>query len=248
MIWREILLQLLNYSGDEGDEHKWSIPSAVSTEAHKEITVRQILHHLGTLPSEEALESKVREFFANRSALALSYAQHSADDVDLSLRGLESDDRADLLARFRFSTYIVEGQRIRPLTAEELQSQVSAFLDLRPDGYALHHKTKRLAILEFTRAIDSSDDWEEKKDSEKRNRYAPVLDFFNSLQEREGWTMTQFNFTVGVRGSISNVDRTEPLSFTSTLKALGITSRTNIDRVRKLVANRTLKHMILCSV
>jgi hypothetical protein len=49
-----------------------------------------------------------------------------------------------------------------------------------------------------------SDDWEEKKDAEKRTRYAPVLDFFNSLQEREGWTMTQFNFTVGVRGSISN--------------------------------------------
>ncbi len=48
--------------------------------------------------------------------------------------------------------------------------------------------------------------------------------------------MTQFNFTVGVQGSISNVDRTEPLSFTSTLKALGITRRTNIERVRKLVA------------
>jgi hypothetical protein len=33
----------------------------------------------------------------------------------------------------------------------------------------------RLAILEFTRAIDSSEDWEEKKDAEKRSRYAPVL-------------------------------------------------------------------------
>jgi hypothetical protein len=53
--------------------------------------------------------------------------------------------------------------------------------------------------------------------------------------------MIQFNFTVGVRGSISNVDRTEPLSFTSTLNALGITSRINLDRIRKVVANRTFE-------
>ncbi len=39
MIWREILLQLLSHSGDEGDEHKWAIPSAISAEQHKEITV-----------------------------------------------------------------------------------------------------------------------------------------------------------------------------------------------------------------
>ena len=39
---------------------------------------------------------------------------------------------------------------------------------------------------------------EEKKDAEKRSRYAPVLEFFSSLQERKGWSMIQFNFTVGV--------------------------------------------------
>jgi hypothetical protein len=64
--------------------------------------------------------------------------------------------------------------------------------------------------------MDSSADWE----TEKRARYAPVLDFFNSLPENQRWTLLQFNFTVGVRGSISNVDRTEPLSFLSTLRAL----------------------------
>ena len=56
--------------------------------------------------------------------------------------------------------------------------------------------------------------------------------------------MIQFNFTVGVRGSISNVDRTEPLSFTSTLKALGITSRINLDRIREVVVNSPSKPMI----
>ena len=59
--------------------------------------------------------------------------------------------------------------------------------------------------------------------------------------ERQGWTLLQFIFTVGVRGSISSVDRTEPLSFTSTLKALGIISRVNLEKIRKAVAKRTLE-------
>jgi hypothetical protein len=53
MIWREILLQLLSHLGDEGDEHKWEILSAISAEQHKEITVRQILHSQGLFPSDE---------------------------------------------------------------------------------------------------------------------------------------------------------------------------------------------------
>ena len=89
--------------------------------------------------------------------------------------------------------------------------------------------------------MNSSEDWEEKKDAEKRSRYVPVLEFFNSLRERQGWTMIQFNFTVGVLGSISNVDRTEPLSFMSTLKALGITSQINPEKIRKVVARRTFE-------
>jgi hypothetical protein len=89
--------------------------------------------------------------------------------------------------------------------------------------------------------MDSSDDWEAKKDAEKRARYAPVLEFLNSLPEKQGWTLLQFNFTVGVRGSISNVDRTEPLSFMSTLKALGITSRVNLEKIRKVVAKRAFE-------
>jgi len=34
-----ILLQLFSLSGEEGDEHKWVIPSAVSADTHKELTV-----------------------------------------------------------------------------------------------------------------------------------------------------------------------------------------------------------------
>jgi hypothetical protein len=89
--------------------------------------------------------------------------------------------------------------------------------------------------------MDSSEDWETNKDSEKRARYAPVLDFFNSLPENQGWTLLQLNFTVGVRGSISNVDRTEPLSFLSTLKTLGSTSRVNLEKIRKATAKRAFE-------
>jgi hypothetical protein len=48
MIWREILLQLFSLSGDEGDEHKWVIPSAVSADSHKELTVRERVLFIGT--------------------------------------------------------------------------------------------------------------------------------------------------------------------------------------------------------
>jgi hypothetical protein len=104
----------------------------------------------------------------------------------------------------------------------------------------LHAKPSLISTTNDLRTV-----LEEKKDAEKRSRYAPVLEIFNCLHEREGLTMIQFNFMVGVRGSISNVHRTEPLSFTSTLKALGITSRINLDRIRKVVANRTFKTLDL---
>ncbi len=68
-----------------------------------------------------------------------------------------------------------------------------------------------------------------------------MFDFFNSLPENQGWTLLQFNFTVGVRGSISNVDRTEPLFFLSTLRALGITSRANLEKIRKVTAKRVFE-------
>jgi hypothetical protein len=48
--------------------------------------------------------------------------------------------------------------------------------------------------------------------------------------------MIRFKFTVGVRGSISNVDRPEPLSLLSALKTLGITSRINLDKIPKVDA------------
>ena len=198
MIWREILLQLFGLSGDEGDEHKWVIPSAVSADSHKELTVRQIIQHFGFFTSDAILEDKILAFFAQRATLALSHVGHLQDPTDPTSLALDAESHADFLTRLRFSTHALTDNRVRRLSDQELQTSVSAFLDLRPDGFALHQKSRRVAILEFTRAMDSSADWETKKDAEKRARYAPVLDFFNSLPENRGWTLLQFNFTVGI--------------------------------------------------
>jgi hypothetical protein len=219
-----------------------STETAVSTETHKELTIRQLLHHLGFFASDAVLENAVSAFFTKRAERASAYVnQHLRDHDDPSGLILDTSSTTDLLDRLRFSSLILEGEKIRRCSTQELQTSVSAFLDLRPDGYAVHKKSKRLAILEFTRAMDSSDDWELQKDAEKRKRYAPVLEFFNSPPDRQGWSLLQFNFTVGVRGSISTEDRTDPLSFVSTLKALGISSRVNLEKIRKRVAKRTFE-------
>jgi ribonuclease HI len=202
MIWREILLQLFGLSGDEWDDHKWVIPSAVSADSHKELTVRQIIQHFGFFTSDAVLEDKILAFFAQRATLALSHVGHLQDPTDPTSLALDAESHADFLTRLRFSTHVLTDNRVQWLSDQELQTSVSVFLDLRPDGFALHQKSRRVAILEFTRAMDSSADWETKKDAEKPARYAPVLDFFNALPENRGWTLLQFNFTDGVRGSI----------------------------------------------
>jgi hypothetical protein len=138
MIWREILLQLFSFSGDEGDEHKWVIPFAVSTDTHKELTVRQIIQHLGLFASDATLENKISVFFAKRADLALSHVSNLQDPTDPSGFALDPESHADSLVRLRFSTHILAETRIRRLSVQELQASVSAFLDLRPDGLAIH--------------------------------------------------------------------------------------------------------------
>ena len=88
--------------------------------------------------------------------------------------------------------------------------------------------------------------WEVRKDAEKRRRYAPVLDFFNASHKRASWTMSQINFTVGVRGSISTADILERVgqwthSFVSSLERLGVSRKLDIERTRKAVAKRTFE-------
>ena len=75
-------IQLFGLSGDEGDEHKWVIPSAVSADSHKELTVRQIIQHFGFFASDAILEDKISAFFAQRATLALCHVGHIQDPTD----------------------------------------------------------------------------------------------------------------------------------------------------------------------
>jgi hypothetical protein len=118
---------------------------------------------------------------------------------------------------------VLEEATLRPRTTEELEEAVKAFCNLRPDGYGLNKNKKTVVLLEFARAMDRQPDWEKIKDQEKRDWYLPVLSFFNSLTSRHQWTMSQINFTVGVRGSIST-DQPHMRSFALSLEELGLSS------------------------
>jgi hypothetical protein len=108
------------------------------------------------------LEDKVSAFFAQRATLALSHVGHLQDPTDPTSLALDAESHADFLPRLRFSTHTLTANRVRRLSDQELQHSVSAFLDLRPDGFAFHQKSKRIAILEFTRAMDSSEQYQER--------------------------------------------------------------------------------------
>jgi hypothetical protein len=119
MVWLEILLQLFSLSGDEGDEHKWVIPSAVSEDTHKELNVRQMIQHLGLFASDCALESKIPAFFAGRADLALLHVSHLQDPTDPSSFDLDPASQADLLVRLRFFTLILDENWIRRLNTQD---------------------------------------------------------------------------------------------------------------------------------
>jgi hypothetical protein len=123
MIWREILLQLFSLSGDEGDEHKWVIPSAVSADSHKELTVRQIIQHFGFFASNAALEDKILTFFTQRATLALAKVRHLQDPTDPTSLALDTEghaDSTDFLAQLRFSTHTLTDNQVRRLSDQEL--------------------------------------------------------------------------------------------------------------------------------
>ena len=82
-------------------------------------------------------------------------------------------------------------------------ADIDTFIALRPDGLAFDMEEKLCVFLEYTRAMDTNEDWAE-KEQEKNDRYSSLLGFINHLSHREksGWKASQTNFTTGVRGSL----------------------------------------------
>jgi len=83
-------------------------------------------------------------------------------------------------------------------------TDIDTFIARIPDDLAFDKGKKSCVFLEYTRAMDTNEDWAEKKEQEKNDRYSSHLGFINHLSNREksGWKASQTNFTTGVRGYI----------------------------------------------
>jgi len=109
---------------------------------------------------------------------------------------------------------------------------IDTFIALRPDGLAFDMEEKLCVLLEYTRDMDTNEDWAEKKEQEKNDRYSSLLGFINHLSHREksGWKASQTKFTTGVRGSLHTNQ------FLTRLESLGVKSK----NTREATRNRTV--------
>ena len=95
---------------------------------------------------------------------------------------------------------------------------------------------KKVCLLEITRALDASEEWEERKERDKTKRYAQILTFINDpSQGGPKWEESQINFTVGVRGTIRKD------TFFNKLSNLGVSEFKNRESIRKKVGQRILE-------
>jgi len=116
----------------------------------------------------------------------------------------------------RYSEIILEGMSLRQ---KKNWIEESCNLRLGPDGFGLNKKERKLVLLEFHQSYGQGIRLREKQKSRKTRRELPVLSFFNSLTSSHQRKMSQLNFTVGVRGSIST-NHPRLLSFASSLESL----------------------------
>jgi len=86
------------------------------------------------------------------------------------------------------------------------EAEIDTLIALRPDGLAFDMEEKLCVLLDYTRAMDTNEDWAEEKEQEKNDRYSSLLGFINRLSHREksGWKASQTNFTTGVCGSLKH--------------------------------------------
>jgi hypothetical protein len=116
-------------------------------------------------------------------------------------------------------------------------TDIKAFLDKRPDGVVFDETTKKVCLLELTRAMDAREDWEERKDLKKSKRYSLILAFIKDQAQGSARCIedTLINFTVGVRGTIRQD------TFCSKLSSLGVTDSKNREDIQEKVGRRTLE-------
>ena len=64
-------------------------------------------------------------------------------------------------------------------------ADIDTFIARRPDGLAFDKEEKQCFFLEYTRAMDTTEDWAERKEQEKNDKYSSLLVFINHLSHRE---------------------------------------------------------------
>jgi len=91
--------------------------------------------------------------------------------------------------------------------------------------------------------MDTNEDWAEKKEQEKNDRYSSHLGFINHLSYREksGWKSSRTNFTTGVRGSLHTNQ------FLRGLESLGVKNTNTQEAIRNRTVQKTssMSDMIL---
>jgi len=115
-------------------------------------------------------------------------------------------------------------------------TDIETFIARRPDGLAFDKEKKLCVFLEYTRAMDTNEDWAEKKEQEKNYRYSSHLGFINHLSHREksGWKASQTDFTTGVRGSLHTNQ------FLTRLESLGVKNTNTREAIRNRTVQKTL--------
>jgi len=116
------------------------------------------------------------------------------------------------------------------------ETDIDTFIARRPDGLAFDKEKKLCVFLEYTRAIDTNEDWAEKKEQEKNDRYSLHLGFINHLsnQEKSGRQASQTNFKTGVRGSLHTNQ------FLTRLESLGVKNKNTREAIRNRMVQETL--------
>jgi len=115
-------------------------------------------------------------------------------------------------------------------------TDIDTFIARRPDGLAFDKRKKICVFLEYTRAMDTNEDWAEKKEQKKNERYSSHLGFINHLSNREksGWKASQTNFTTGVRDSLHTNQ------FQTRLESLGVKNKNTREAIRNRTVQKTL--------
>ena len=136
--------------------------------------------------------------------------------------------------RTKLKKYIEEHHLAYNIDFEE--GDLETFICRRPDGLAFDKEKKLCVFLEYTRAMDTNEDWAPKKEQEKDDRYNTHLGFINhfSRREKSGWKATQINYTTGVRGSLHTNQ------FLIRLETLGVKNKNTREAIRNRTVQKTL--------